>query len=744
MTNSEASDDNNDLLSEELSTRLEDLVDQFELARDSGMPTSPEQLCVGAPELLKPLNDALRRLNSVDNRLASIPPFGFPDWIGDFRVIEPLGTGSTGMVFRCRQTNPDRDVAVKVLKPLLDADEQLSRFRREMAVFGTIHGAGLAEVYQSGIVEWCGVRCSWIAMELFDQGDICKYSRTHPQRTEDSLELFRKLCTTLRSAHRLGILHRDIKPSNILMSSDGDPHLVDFGIAKLPTPVAGIQSTETGTAAMRGTTAWMAPELLTGDQSVRSDMRSEIFSLGVVLAEMLTGRHPFDADRLSAGQVAVRIAQQQNRPQEFENVVSADLKAFLQKLMAYAPEDRYQNLDEVLADLERLQSGLPVRGRSVPVSEAVWRWGLQHKSIVLLCCSFGLMIAVALSTWLYSRKVQDAEERAAQAVRLAEERIDSARNVARLHLQLLKEQNLRAATNLPQKPGDLAEQLRQFRESRDSFEEYLKLYPEDHEIRTSAGTAFHLLGIAANRVNQHTEAIESFKRGEQIFRELNREYPGDPEFEFDIFSTVLGRAGTVLGTPESVELHQWCLELICRLSAESPDDMDFADAKACVLVALGNEYAVTESIRDLPRARSLALEAHELAKSICQRPDFKPLHRKHIASSAAVLRIIEKFEDRFAEALNWSRIAVAEQTLFLKDFPDPDSQALLVRYYMCESEDCLQLCDVVGARKSLDKAISKFEEIKDLLKEFHGLPFIKHGLVLLTANVEKAELTMGR
>lgn len=156
---------------------LGEMIDQYELAADRGETLSLENLCEASPELLPCLIASLRQLRSFDARLSTVPSLSVPEQIGEFEVIEPIGAGATGMVFRCRQSNPDREVAVKVLKPLLDVDEQQSRFQREMAAVSAINENGMAAVYQTGIIEWGGVRCLWMAMELLNGGTICDYIR---------------------------------------------------------------------------------------------------------------------------------------------------------------------------------------------------------------------------------------------------------------------------------------------------------------------------------------------------------------------------------------------------------------------------------------------------------------------------------------------------------------------------------------------------------------------------------------
>ncbi|MCA9049590.1 MAG: protein kinase, partial [Planctomycetaceae bacterium] len=390
---------------------LDDLIDRYELAAEAGRQLTPEQLCDDAPHLLPHLVSSLGNLRQFDARMAAAPRMPVPDFIGEFDVISVLGAGGTGVVFLCRQTQPERHVAVKVLKPILNDHEQTRRFQKEMAVVSSIRDEGLAEVYQTGFTDWCGARCLWIAMEYLPHGTIVDFVRSRSMSREEILNLFRQVCVTLRNAHRLGILHRDIKPSNILVSAEDQPHLVDFGLASLPES-SGIQRTATN-AGVHGTAAWTAPELLQPNTDRRADTRTEIFSLGLVLFEMLTGRHPYFSDYTVPAQVAVRIAQgEQTSFRSLYSDASADLDAVIRRLTAHDADQRYQNLDEVLEDLDRLRRGDPVRLRRVPLTESVVRWSRRHRTaaaaMFVTVCS--LLIA-GLVLWRSAGEVRDYADR---------------------------------------------------------------------------------------------------------------------------------------------------------------------------------------------------------------------------------------------------------------------------------------------------------------------------------------------
>lgn len=249
-------------------------------------------------------------------------------------------------------------------------------------------------------------------MELLAGGTLIQYMQRQSLSVPQSLKMFRRVCETLRATHRVGILHRDVKPSNILMSDDGQPHLVDFGVAKLPATTANVQHTETGCVSFQGTVAWMAPELLLAHPMTPGDVRAEIFSLGVVLFELLTGQHPFAADQLSATQITARITHNDHlRLPTLLPRASKDLVAFTETMMAHKADDRYQNLDKLLRDLDRLIDGRPVKVRRVSIPETVIRWCRRNwKVAVPLGIAFAAMLFGVVTIVVTSEKLQQQAE----------------------------------------------------------------------------------------------------------------------------------------------------------------------------------------------------------------------------------------------------------------------------------------------------------------------------------------------
>ncbi|MCA9049699.1 MAG: protein kinase [Planctomycetaceae bacterium] len=395
--------------------RVAELVDQFELAADAGNPVTIEELCAGAAHLMPAVTHSIRRLTEIEQRLQRKAPPSAPVTIGEFEVEEQIGMGGSGIVFRCRQIHPARKVAVKVLKPTVDPSEQHRRFRKELNVFSSLRCDGMAEVYVTGLVRWNGVDCFWIAMELLSGGRVDDYVGRHNLRESGILQLLLSIAGTLQAAHRSGIIHCDVKPSNILMSDVGCPHIVDFGIATISD---NDQTTETDRK-IGGTSAWMAPELVLGEINF-ANIRTDIYSFGIVACRLLTGRHPYDAEGKSLPQIVRSI-----NGTDFVSLsrmgypASRDLATFIERLTEHDPSRRYQNMDHVVADLERLINGDPVSVRKTSLSERAWRWCRRHVALFLLT-----VVIIVAALWTAGMAVVTAAKERSYTAQLARSHAD--------------------------------------------------------------------------------------------------------------------------------------------------------------------------------------------------------------------------------------------------------------------------------------------------------------------------------
>jgi serine/threonine-protein kinase len=268
---------------------------------------------------------------------------------GRYRVEGELGRGGMARVYRGTDLVLGRPIAVKVLSSrYADDGNFVSRFRREAQAAARLNHPNLVQVYDTGSDD--GVH--YIVMEYVDAKTLADYlaggGRIMPDR---AVELAEAVCDALSVAHAQGVIHRDIKPANIMVTRDGHVKVTDFGIARVTT-----NETVEQTAAVLGTASYLSPEQAQGGQI---DQRSDLYSLGCVLYEMLTGRPPFSADSPVAV-ASKHVLEQPVPPSRLNPDVSPELDAVVMRALAKNPDNRYQDAAEMKADLERVQSGMPV------------------------------------------------------------------------------------------------------------------------------------------------------------------------------------------------------------------------------------------------------------------------------------------------------------------------------------------------------------------------------------------------
>ena len=342
--------------------------------------------------------------------------------IGKFKILEQIGEGGFGVVYMAEQKEPvRRRVALKIIKLGMDTKQVVARFEAERQALALMDHANVARVLEGGCTE---TGRPYFVMELVKGRPITKFCDEERLSTVQRLELFIAVCRAVQHAHQKGLVHRDLKPSNVLVSFvDGRPvpKIIDFGIAKAMQHDLTDKTVFTRFHQFMGTPAYMSPEQA-GTDSADIDTRSDIYSLGVMLYELLTGRTPMDSheiakadydeirrqireveplrpsNRISTLAAAERTTVAQSRsvdPGKLSRLVCGDLDWIVLKAMEKDRNRRYETANEFAKDLQRYLDNEPVTARKPSMGYVLHKFARRHRVALATAACFALLLTVS-------------------------------------------------------------------------------------------------------------------------------------------------------------------------------------------------------------------------------------------------------------------------------------------------------------------------------------------------------------
>src|SRR5438105_4768422 len=303
--------------------------------------------------------------------------------LGDYELLEVVGRGGQGVVYRAHQKSLNRTVALKVISLGSWATEaHPKRFRREAEAAASLEHPGIVPIYEVGERDGS----CYFSMRFVEGGQLDQVIKREPMSIRQAAELISKVARTVHYAHEHGILHRDIKPGNILLDAKGEPHLTDFGLARLLES----ESTITRTLEVMGTPSYMAPEQASGETSELTSA-TDVYGLGAVLYQLLTGHPPF-AGGTTYETIKLVLETEPRQPRLLNPKIDRDLSTICLKCLEKDPKRRYSSALTLAEDLERWLRHEPIRARHTGVFTRGKKWVRRNPTTALL---FALSLAFA-------------------------------------------------------------------------------------------------------------------------------------------------------------------------------------------------------------------------------------------------------------------------------------------------------------------------------------------------------------
>lgn len=387
-----------------------------------------EDACAGDTEILAEVRRLIDALDQTDSfleepvleRVARDEPAKSAEspTIPGYSVGEVIGVGGMATVYQAEQEHPRRTVAIKVMFRHLSETPARSRFLYEAELLAGLKHPGIAKIFEAGAFEAdAGRSVPYFSMELIESAStITRHATDRALSRLDRLRMFIDVCDAVSYGHEAGVIHRDLKPSNILVGADAHPKIIDFGIARSFTSVDPRLTEEADRSRLIGTLNYMSPEQCAGTDRV--DTRSDVYALGVVLHELLTGRLPHDIESQPLAQALQRKQTPVRRPSSIDPQLRGDLDSILLSALDVDRERRYATAAGLGDDLRRFIENRPVQARSQTAVYQIRKFAQRHRPLVagVTAVTFALIAGVITtsSMALVAERARRAESQRAE------------------------------------------------------------------------------------------------------------------------------------------------------------------------------------------------------------------------------------------------------------------------------------------------------------------------------------------
>jgi eukaryotic-like serine/threonine-protein kinase len=548
-------------------------------ASDAAMRGEVESLLQFQPDASQFIEQGA--LHVAAETLAREPSGPLPRQIDRYQIISRIGVGGMGEVYLAHDTKLKRRVALKLVRAGMDTAELVTRFGHEEQILASLNHPNIAQLYGAGLAAG---DIPFFAMEYVEGSRLDDYCRDKSLSIAGRLQIFRKVCAAVHYAHQRLVIHRDLKPSNILVTPDGEPKLLDFGIAKL---VEGQdQFTQIQTLAGAMTPDYASPEQVRGEAMTTS---SDVYSLGVLLYELVTGQRPYRLTTRSPAEIAHAITDQEpERPStaigkgaqsKFEirdsKILEGDLDNIVLMALRKEPQRRYASVEQFSNDLHRYLEGRPVIAHKDTFAYRVGKFVKRQKlAVAATFLIVGTLIAAVILTSQQKRRaerrfndvrqlsnallfdiapkierLEGSTEAREALVRRALEYLDSLGQEAGGDPQLQSElaaayEKVGEIQGAPRKPNlsDFSGALLSYTKASKIRQQFLQRKPADFEQRHRLAVNFAATSFIREWTSDVTGALEDSKKALALFETLTADRPGSLELQLEMAEAQLDLA----------------------------------------------------------------------------------------------------------------------------------------------------------------------------------------------------------
>jgi eukaryotic-like serine/threonine-protein kinase len=621
-----------------------------------------------------------------------------PAKVPGYEILGELGRGGMGVVYKARQIGLNRLCALKmILAGGLASADSLLRFKLEAEAIAHLQHPNIVQVYEIGEAE----ECPYFSLEFVDGTNLQNRIAATPQPPADTARLMYQICQGVHAAHQRGVLHRDLKPANVLMTKDGVPKITDFGLAKR---IEEKDQGQTKTGAILGTPSYMAPEQAMG-RAKDVGPAADIYSLGAVLYDMLTGRPPF------RGETVMDTLNQVQKleplpPRNLVPKVPLDMQTICLKALQKEPSKRYATAGDMAEDLRRFLAGEPIQARPTPAWERGVKWAKRRPALATAISVSSVALVTVLTMgglWLNTERVAAA---------------DKATNAEQQKLAALREKDLEQSARLE------AERLKKLADDQRALADEQRALADKHfkQARTAVNEMLYNVGGKELRFDPGMELVRRglVKKALDFYLDLLQDRDTDPSLRAETADAdfLVGNVFRELGQyDDSVKHYQLALTRFAELKQDNPNKR-------------GNSFYVAAATMEIAYTRQLQGQASESEKGYRQALDlFAPLakqspkeaiYKDDIANIYDNLGSLCMTQGRYKEAeANFDEALKVRHALIADGFNDDESRTRMARLQRNRATLLVRVGKLGEAEKSL---LASRDIAKELATENPNVP----------------------